>query len=253
MIKYHQDRIDFASLKENNIDRKQLAMIPEGSRVLEIGCATGYMGEYLVRDRRCDVLGVEPEAEQAEAARRRGLEVITGSIGEAATARLLDAHVRERGGFGVIFMSQVIEHLAWPDRVLRLLPRWLARDGCLVISTCSVVHWTIRLQVLRGRWQYQDYGILDNSHLRFFTIDSLRRLLESCGYRCVEFDYTFEDLCPFKILFDTRILAPSDILRLIPVVGMRLRRAYTDLFRNLLATQFVYRAVVADRQPDNRR
>jgi len=248
MIKYHQDTIDFESLHQNNIDRIQLEMVPAKSHVLEIGCATGYMTEYLARDKQCRVLGVEPVQEQAEMARQRGLEVITGLIDSPDILEQLLAHTKEHGLFEAIFMSQVIEHIGDPAATLRALKRLLNPDGYLIISTCSIVHWKCRLQILLGRWEYEDYGIFDRTHLRFFTIKSFRQLLEESGYTVADFGYTFEDICPFKILFDTRILAPSDILRLIPFVGMRLRRAYTDLFKNFLATQFVYKA-----QPIQRR
>jgi methionine biosynthesis protein MetW len=242
MIKYHQDHIDFEALHPNNIDRIQLAMIPAQSHVLEIGCATGYMTEYLARDKQCRVLGVEPVDEQANVARQRGLTVVTGLIDAPAVQEQIAAHMREHGAFDAIFMSQVIEHIADPAATLRALKGLLTPEGTLIISTCSIVHWKCRLQILLGKWEYEDYGIFDRTHLRFFTIKSFRRLLEESGYTVVDFGYTFEDICPFKILFDTRILAPSDILRLIPFVGMRLRRAYTDLFKNFLAAQFVYKA-----------
>ncbi len=242
MIKYHQDHIDFDSLHQNNIDRIQLAMVPAKSHVLEIGCATGYMTEYLARDKQCRVLGIEPVQEQAELARQRGLEVITGLIDAPDILGLLLAYTQKHGLFDAIFMSQVIEHIADPATTLRALKGLLNPGGHLIISTCSIVHWKCRLQILLGRWEYEDYGIFDRTHLRFFTIKSFRQLLEESGYTVVDFGYTFEDICPFKILFDTRILAPSDLLRLIPFIGMRLRRAYTDLFKNFLATQFVYKA-----------
>lgn len=245
MIKYHQDHIDFNTLHQNNIDRLQLEMIAANSHVLEIGCATGYMTEYLAHDKRCRILGVEPVAEQADLARARGLEVITGLIDSQETQEQLLAYTNEHGPFDTIFMSQVIEHIADPSATLSILKGLLNPDGYLVISTCSIVHWKCRLQILLGRWNYEDYGIFDRTHLRFFTINSFRRLLEDNGYTVVDFGYTFEDICPFKILFDTRILAPSDLLRLIPFIGMRLRRAYTDLFKNFLATQFVYKAKIS--------
>ena len=242
MIKYHQDRIDFDALNQNSIDRIQLAMIPEKSHLLEIGCATGYMTEYLAHDKQCRVLGVEPVEAHAEMARQRGLEVITGLIDSPDIFNQLIAHTKEHGLFEAIFMSQVIEHIADPATTLRALKGLLSPDGYLIISTCSIIHWTCRFRILFGKWEYEDYGIFDRTHLRFFTINSFRQLLEENGYTVVDFGYTFEDICPFKILFDTRILAPSDILRLIPFIGMRLRRAYTDLFKNFLATQFVYKA-----------
>ena len=214
MVKYHQERIDYQALNQNNIDRLQLDMIPAHSHVLEICCATGYMTEYLAKEKGCTTLGVEPVLEQAEMARKRGLEVVTGLIDDPETQEKVSRHTENQGLFQVIFMSQVIEHIADPAAILCTLKKWLDPGGFLVISTCSIVHWKCRFQILFGRWEYQDYGIMDRNHLRFFTIKSFRNLLEECGYTCCDFAYTFEDICPFKILFDTRILAPSDLLRL---------------------------------------
>ncbi len=217
-------------------------MIPPASRVLEIGCATGYMAEYLVREQACSVLGVEAEAEQARHARERGLDVLTGTTDVASVQAALDQEIAQHGPFQVLFLSQVIEHMAWPDKTLVQLRRWLAPDGLVIVSTCNIAHWSCRLRLLAGRWEYSDYGIMDRDHLRFFTIASCRRLLEGCGYDILDFAFSFEDFCPVKLLCGTRLLAPSDILRLLPLVGKPLRRGYLNLARNLVATQFVFKA-----------
>jgi len=241
-LKYHQDRLDIRALKDNNIDRIQLAMIPPASRVLEIGCATGAMADYLARERDCTVLGVEAEGEQAERARQRGLEVLTGTTDEALVQAALDQDVAHHGPFQVVFLSQVIEHMPWPNKTLGQLRRWLTPDGLMVVSTCNIAHWSCRLRLLAGRFDYSDYGIMDRDHLRFFTIASCRRMLESCGYDILDIGFSFEDFCPVKLLCGTRLLAPSDILRLLPLVGKPLRRGYLNLARNLVATQFVFKA-----------
>jgi len=241
-MKYYRQRLDFASLKSNNIDRIQLEMIPASSRVLEIGCATGHLSEYLIQEKGCAVIGVEAELEQAAAARERGVAVIGGLVDHPDIQAQVDDFVAERQPFDVVFMSQVIEHIAEPEGLLLKVHDWLSPDGALVISTCNIAHWQCRLRLLRGRWEYEDYGIFDRDHLRFFTMKSFAGLLRRCGYRVVESGFSFEDVCPFKLLFDYRLLAPSDLLRCIPFVGMRLRSKYTRLMRNLIATQFVYKA-----------
>ncbi|PIE56580.1 MAG: hypothetical protein CSA34_02895 [Desulfobulbus propionicus] len=241
-LKYHRDRLDVSVLTPNNIDRLQLEMIPRQSRVLEVGCATGYMSEYLESEKGCEVYGVELDAGQAGRARERGLDVLTGSIDDPEVQEKLGAHVREKGPFDVVFMSQVIEHLARPEDVLLEAREWLGSSGLLVISTCNVAHWRVRFALLRGRWQYTDFGILDRDHLRFFTMKSFARLLEECGYEPVDFAFSFEDFCPFKLLFDFRLLAPSDVFRCLPGIGMPLRRRYLQLTKGLVATQFVYAA-----------
>lgn len=245
-LKYHQDKFNYQQLKPNNIDKIQLDMIPEGSNVLEIGCATGYMGEYLVQKKQCTFLGVEAEQEPAIAARKRGLNILFGLIEEDAVKDKIDAHIEEHGPFQIIFMSQVIEHIANPEHTLEALKQWMHPGCSLVISTCSIAHWRCRFRLLWGTWKYEDYGTFDRSHLRFFTISSFRELLEQCGFAVTEFGYEFEDICPFKILFGTRLIAPSDILRLIPFFGMRLRKNYTDIAKNLISHQFVYKVQLTE-------
>lgn len=244
-MKYSRDGFDFSVLGENNIDRIQLELIPGNKRVLEIGCATGEMSAYLIREKECVVVGVEAEAEQAQAAAKTGLEVFCGFVDQPGLQEKLDRYVREYQPFEVVFMSQVIEHVADPEALLIKIRDWLTDDGLLVISTCNIAHWKYRLRLLAGKWEYEDYGIMDRDHLRFFTISSFASLLEDCGYRVQDFRFSFQDFCPFKALFDIRLLAPSDILRLIPFVGNRLRRSYIHAARNLIATQFVYRSGVS--------
>jgi methionine biosynthesis protein MetW len=244
MIKYHQETITFQALKENNIDRIQLQMIPANSRVLEIGCATGYMSEYLIKEKGCQVLGIEPVAEQAEAAIARGLDVKTGTVDSPTIQTDLDQEVKRHGPFDVLFMSQVIEHIAEPEVILTRMKDWLSPTGVLIISTCNVAHWKCRFRLLGGKWKYEEYGVFDKTHLRFFTITSFQEMLLHCGYTINDFDFTFEDICPFKVLFDTRILAPSDILRLLPFIGTSMRKRYTSLVKNFIATQFVFKVKI---------
>jgi len=243
-MKYHREQLDFDSLKPNNIDRIQLEMIPASSRILEIGCATGHLSEYLINEKNCTVTGVEADPDQASVAGQRGLEMIPGHIDDPAVQANIDNRLAAGQPFEVVFMSQVIEHIAEPETVLHKIRDWLTEDGILIISTCNVAHWKSRLRLLRGKWEYEDYGIFDHGHLRFFTLNSFEAMLDRCGYRVVDSGFSFEDICPFKMLFDFRLLAPSDLLRCLPFIGQGLRKRYLQLVRNLVATQFVYKAEV---------
>jgi len=245
-LKYHNADFDVRRLNENNIDRIQFAMLPTDSAVLEIGCATGFMSAYLQTQMGCTVTGVELNPDQATVAREHCRYLFEGNITEVDIQAQLDAHVAEKGRFAVVFMSQVIEHIADPKALLNRIRDWIRPGGSLVISTCNVAHWRIRLNIMLGRWEYTDYGILDRTHLRFFTVHSFRRLLQECGFNIVDEGYSFEDICPFRLLIDKRVLAPTDLLRLIPVVGQGLRKRYIYAFRNLIATQFAFKAIPVD-------
>lgn len=242
MPKYHHEDFAFENLGANNIDRLQLEMIPKGSRLLEIGCATGYMSEYLTKKKGCQVTGVELSPEQATMAKNKCHAVINGAIDGCLVQNRIDDLVAHDGRFDVIFMSQVIEHLADPDAILVKIHDWIKLDGILVISTCNIAHWHARLRLLTGKWDYEEYGLFDRSHLRFFTLKSFEDMLNKCGFIKDEISFTFEDFCPFKLFFNKRLLAPSDILRCLPLIGNSLRQKYLKLCRNLVATQFVYKA-----------
>jgi 2-polyprenyl-3-methyl-5-hydroxy-6-metoxy-1,4-benzoquinol methylase len=249
MVKYDCKDFDPRELGANNIDRLQIGMIPPGSRLLEVGCATGFMSEYLARELGCRVTGIELDPVQAELARQKGGEVITGAIDSNAVQERLDAMVAREGRFEVVFASQVIEHLARPEDLLLKIHDWLAPEGCLVISTCNIAHWRARLRLLAGKWEYEEYGLFDRSHLRFFTMSGFERMLDQCGFRIEDSAHSYEDFCPFKLLFGKRLLAPSDVLRCLPLVGKGLREKYLHRLRNLIATQFVYKGRKSDFRP----
>jgi 2-polyprenyl-3-methyl-5-hydroxy-6-metoxy-1,4-benzoquinol methylase len=96
------------------------------------------------------------------------------------------ADLPERG-FDVVLLGDVLEHLAMPDETLLQLIQVLKPEGTLVISLPNVVHWVTRLRILFGQFNYESWGTLDHTHLRFFTRKSARALIEAAGYRITRF------------------------------------------------------------------
>jgi methionine biosynthesis protein MetW len=153
--------------------RLLLAAVPDGARVLDVGCAEGYLAAAL-KQRGCEVVGVEASAEAAERARPHLEELVVGDVEDAA--------VRERvtGSFDVVLFGDVLEHLRDAETVLR----WAAAIAPrVVVSLPNIAHWTARRQLLRGRFPREDHGLFDRTHLRFFTRATARELVESCGLR----------------------------------------------------------------------
>ena len=243
MNRYHVENFDIAKLSPNNIDRIQISMIPEGANVLEIGCATGFMSEYLKKKMNCRVTGIEAEPAQAKEAEERCDELICGKIDNTDIQRKLDDIVQKKGRFDVVFMSQVIEHIAYPEDVLTAVHRWIAPGGFLIISTCNIAHWRCRMKLMMGRWEYEESGVYDNSHLRFFTINSFQKMMERCKYEIIDEGYSVEEFCPFKLLIGVRIFVPSVLLKLIPFIGKKLAKMYIRKFRNFISYQFAFKAV----------
>lgn len=148
---------------------------------MEVGCSTGYMSREMVAN-GCTVTGVELDPEAAEQARE---------YCEAVHVLDLDApnwvEALGESEFDVVLLGDVLEHLVTPNATLLQLKRVLSRDGRLVVSLPNIVHWVTRLKILFGKFNYESWGTLDHTHLRFFTNKTARAFIESAGYRVIRF------------------------------------------------------------------
>jgi methionine biosynthesis protein MetW len=161
--------------------RQMLDWVPAGSRVLELGCASGYMGKLLIDAKSCRVTGVEYDAAAAAEARQKGLSVIEGSLEDAA----LRASLTER--YDVVMAADVLEHLRDPATVLEAIKGWLEPGGLAIVSVPNVANWSIRRQLFfRGDFEYQETGILDRTHLRFFTWNTVQALFAEQGWQVAD-------------------------------------------------------------------
>jgi methionine biosynthesis protein MetW len=163
--------------------RRTIDWVPRGARVLELGCACGDVGAILQRDKACSVLGVEVDAAAAAEARENGLEVLGASLEDPAT---LDA-IAARGPFDVVLATDVLEHLRDPEPVVAALSRFVGPRGLAIVAVPNVATWSSRWRLLtRGTWDYAEDGLLDRTHLRFFTWDTIHRLVEQHGWRVTD-------------------------------------------------------------------
>jgi methionine biosynthesis protein MetW len=149
------------------------AAIPNGARVLDVGCGTGGLTEIVTRGKDASVVGIEPDKARAALAAERGLEVFGGTLDES----FVDSH----DPFDVVIFADVLEHLPAPAAILALAARALRPGGIMLISVPNVAHWSIRGNLLVGRFDYEPYGLMDSTHLRWFTKKSIKSLVEDAG------------------------------------------------------------------------
>lgn len=154
-----------------------LERVPEKTKVLEIGTASGYLGEYLSKEKKCVVWGVEPVEELYKDAQRAGYERLFNETVES----FLENHCPEEELFDVILLGDVLEHTVYPGAILSKLALLLKKDGAIVISLPNVAHYLIRWELLWGRWNPKDAGIMDRTHLHFYTKKTMSSLVESAG------------------------------------------------------------------------
>jgi 2-polyprenyl-3-methyl-5-hydroxy-6-metoxy-1,4-benzoquinol methylase len=158
------------------LQREVLRHTRPGDRVFEGGVSTGYLSRGFVEAGRL-VDGAEIDSEAARQAEQVCDKVWVGDLEH------LD--VTELGTYRVMLFGDTLEHLVDPAALLRRLRPKLEPDGALVVSIPNVANWTMRLRLLAGRFDYTDRGILDRTHLRFFTKRTAIDLLRSAGFDVV--------------------------------------------------------------------
>ncbi len=157
-----------------------LAMVPEMAlRILDVGCAAGDLGFQLKQPRR-EIVGIEYDQ----------------MVGNAAVAKLDKVFIGDAeciilpyptGYFDCILFADVLEHLRDPFLCLKKYRVVLGDQGVIVASIPNIRYYKVINQLLfRGTWDYTDAGILDKSHLRFFTIVNIKELFYHAGYEIVD-------------------------------------------------------------------
>lgn len=152
-----------------------------GRRLLDVGAAEGLLSGPLTA-RGWRVTAIESDAAAAQRGAWHCERTVVADLNRETPA--LD------GTFEVIVCADVLEHLVEPLEVLNGLTQWLAPAGAVVISVPNVAHLWIRLRLLTGGFDYADRGILDRTHLRFFTARSLRAFLDEAGLAIQRFTAT---------------------------------------------------------------
>jgi len=144
--------------------------------VLDVGCAEGAFGSLLKTERGATVWGVEINREAASIAAGKIDEVLIGDIVDVYND-LPKSH------FDCIIFNDILEHLVDPWSILKSLSSCLTKNGYIVASIPNIRYYkVIDDLVFRKIFEYQPYGVLDETHLRFFTESTIKSLITSCGF-----------------------------------------------------------------------
>jgi 2-polyprenyl-3-methyl-5-hydroxy-6-metoxy-1,4-benzoquinol methylase len=153
-----------------------IPLVGKDARVLDLGCAIGRQARQLVA-LGCSVVGVEADARAAVRAASWCERVVVCDLDLVDLPQQLDS---ER--FDVVAAGDILEHLRDPARLLQSLHQVLVPEGRVVASIPNVAHGSVRLSLLSGAFQYADSGVLDRTHLRFFTLATIQELFQSSGF-----------------------------------------------------------------------
>lgn len=197
----HKYDVEIDPSNPNNSHAFIVDLVGANKRVLDVGCSTGYVASAL-RARGCVVSGLEGDPEAAEAARPH-LDTLV--VGDLEVVDLVEAFGPR--SFDAVVFGDVLEHVREPLDVLRRSRPLLVEGGSVVASIPNIAHGSVRLALMQGRFDYQPLGLLDSTHLRFFTRDSLEKLFRDAGLVVVEMRRTTAGL------FGTHIPLEEDDFR----------------------------------------
>jgi 2-polyprenyl-3-methyl-5-hydroxy-6-metoxy-1,4-benzoquinol methylase len=183
-LRYH---IEVDLSQENTSHAQLIRLTGRNKQVLEVGPATGYVTKVL-QQRGCHVWCIENDAEAAKVAAEFCERMVVANV-EAVDFK--STFPEER--FDVVTFGDVLEHLVDPMGVLTRVKDILKPGGHVVASVPNVAHASIRLSLLRGQFQYAEMGLLDRTHLRFFTRESLADLFHGAGYKVRDWQRVLTD------------------------------------------------------------
>jgi predicted TPR repeat methyltransferase len=192
---------------------------PRGGTLLDLGAAGGELGGA-VREHFDRTVGFEFDADRMGQLRGRFDQVV---ITDLETVTMLPQNV------SAIVLADVIEHLRNSTTLLRLVKQSLTSDGVLFLSVPNIANITVRIGLLLGIFEYRDRGILDFTHVRFFTMRTIRREVEKAGFRIIA---VRGSSVPIRLIMPWM---PDVLLR----IGERLLTWITRIWRGLFAYQII--------------
>jgi 2-polyprenyl-3-methyl-5-hydroxy-6-metoxy-1,4-benzoquinol methylase len=200
-----------------------LKKLPAQSRVLDIGTASGTLAR-MCQDHSLQLFGVEPNPDWARLASPLYEKIFVGFIQDAESEFLT--------GYDVVVLGDVLEHLPLPEVILQTLVSLQPSGSMFLISVPNIANIWVRLNLLLGNFNYADRGILDRTHLRFFTRNTLSAMLKNTGLEILSINVT---PIPLELVSGFFLSTPG---RWLHAIFARL----TALLPTLLGYQFVVQA-----------
>ncbi len=225
MSVYSNNKYD--KTRVNDAWYKVVQFIPPKAKVLDIGCSSGQLGYSLKKEKGAYVVGLDIDKQDLELAKK--------NLDKAYLLNVEQDDLSHLGAFDIIIMADVIEHLVNPVAALKKVKQLLNENGQLVFSIPNMANITTRLELLKGRFEYKDFGVLDRTHLRFYDKQEVDRVFREAGLQITQTDCTLREI-------------PENILRQeLKSIGISLTPAFTKFLKNdeALTYQFVGTAVIS--------
>jgi SAM-dependent methyltransferase len=222
--RYHRADNAVTAERPLAVDFKVLSFFSPGQDVLVIGTATGYMGRALRARGVRSLCGLENDAGAAAEAKSVYDHFVVGDVQRP------EIRAQIKGTFDLILIVAVVYALENPVPVLESLRSLLKPGGRLIVTFPNVAHWSMRRDLLLGRFDYTRYGLRDDTTARFYTRRSAEALLRTAGWTIERMSIDPDAGCP--------VVHP--IVRRWPKIGFPLLRWFYGWWPELWAFQFLF-------------
>lgn len=192
-----------------------VALAGKNRKILEFGCGKGFVSEQLKKQGN-EITAIEIEKQNAKLAEKFCKKVFVENIETMDFSKI-------GKGFDAAIFGDVLEHLKNPKEALEKTKRLLNENGRVIVSVPNIANWKIRLKLLSGKFDYAEQGILDRTHLKFFTLKTIKETMRGAGFG-IE-----------KVFF-----VPSA-----PVPTMMLKKLFSRILPSAFSFQFVILAKVS--------
>lgn len=159
-------------------------LIMPGTDVLEFGCANGRLTKHLAENKRCNVSIVEIDQEAGLEASKYAVKSLIGMESGDIEKYIWTEALESK--FDYIIFADILEHLYHPEMALERCRDFLKPGGSIIVSLPNIAHNSIIIELINNRFNYQEIGLLDDTHIRFFTNDSFKKMLDRINLKVIK-------------------------------------------------------------------
>lgn len=224
--KYFSTAEEINEDSDNNSLSFLVKNVRPGSTVLDVGCSFGYIGDYLAAKKKCIMYGIEINSTAIEYARKNGVykDIYEINMENVSAETPSSERLRNSPLFDYILCGDILEHLSNINEAFFALMNKLKLGGRMLISLPNIANFDVVLGILSGRFSYSDFGILDNSHLRFFTKRSFIEWLDSLNRSSNDWQVDIESYGRTTVESPSAMRLKSEC----PAIYEKIMRLYAD-------------------------
>lgn len=211
-----------------HVNKAVLKLIPDNAmHILDIGCGNGGIREYVNKSTKIDGITISQEE----------YNICLSKLDNVYLHNLENGLPSLNKHYDVIIASHIIEHIAYPERLLNDIKNIMKDADILIVALPNVMHYKSRIQILKGNFNYENTGVMDYTHLRWYTFNSAQKLFTDNNFRCIS--ASVDSITPFY-----------KITKYLPIKIQQLIKKITfGISKGLFGMQILMKLAVKDKSP----